>query len=290
MERAPPGCAGAMGGLAVNAAPSGMGVIPVPADLPTDLRGRIAFVCASTEKAVATRDRLMATYGNALPDAAAVVVALGGDGCMLEAQHRVLGRNLPVYGMNFGSVGFLMNEFGEDDLLQRLAVAQPTTVHPLRMRAVREDGSVVEALAINEVSLLRESRQAAKIRITVDNRVRLAELSCDGVLIATPAGSTAYNLSAHGPIVPLGANLLPLTPISAFRPRRWRGALLPGEARVTFDVLDPVKRPVSAVADYTEVRDARRVDVYEDREVRLTMLFDPDHGLSERIIAEQFTV
>ena len=274
----------------MSAAVGGAGLVPEPANLPADLRGRIAFVCAGTDKALAALDRFTALYGNAAPETAAVIVALGGDGCMLEAQHRVLGRNLPVYGMNFGSVGFLMNEFGADDLLQRLAAAQAATVHPLRMRASRADGSVMEGLAINEVSLLRESRQVAKIRITVDDRVRLAELSCDGVLVSTPAGSTAYNLSAHGPIVPLGANLLPLTPISAFRPRRWRGALLPGEARVVFDVLEPAKRPVSAVADYTEVRDARRVEVHEDREVRLTMLFDPDHGLSERIIAEQFTV
>jgi NAD+ kinase len=209
---------------------------------------------------------------------------------MLETQHRLLGRNLPVYGMNCGSVGFLMNDFREDGLSERLAAAQAAMVHPLRMRAFTGAAEPTEALAINEVSLLRETRQAAKIRIIIDGKLRLTELICDGILVSTPAGSTAYNLSAHGPIVPLGANLLPLTPISAFRPRRWRGALLPGEAEVVFEVLEADKRPVSATADYTEVRDVRRVEVREDRSVSLTMLFDPDHGLSERIIAEQFTV
>lgn len=250
---------------------------------------RIAFLAAATEVARAAQDRLAAQYGAAPLDRAEIVVALGGDGMMLETQHKLLGRNLPVYGMNCGSVGFLMNDYREDDLPARLAAAQAATLHPLRMRAHAGRAAVEEALAINEVSLLRETRQAAKIRILVDGKERLAELICDGVLVSTPAGSTAYNLSAHGPIVPLGANLLPLTPISAFRPRRWRGALLPAEAEVVFEVLEPEKRPVSATADYTEVRDVRRVEVREDRSVRLTMLFDPDHGLSERIIAEQFT-
>jgi NAD+ kinase len=209
---------------------------------------------------------------------------------MLETQHRLLGRNLPVYGMNCGSVGFLMNDFREDDLPRRLAEAQAAELHPLRMITTGADGTAAQALAINEVSLLRETRQAAKIRILVDGKERLPELICDGIIVATPAGSTAYNLSAHGPIVPLGANLLPLTPISAFRPRRWRGALLPSDAEVVFEILEAGKRPVAAVADYTEVRDVRRVEVREDRGVSLTMLFDPDHGLSERIIAEQFTV
>ncbi|HEV7268482.1 MAG TPA: NAD kinase [Falsiroseomonas sp.] len=254
------------------------------------LAGHIAIVAAPTDQASAALARLVARYGNATLDNAHVVVALGGDGLMLETQHRLLGRNLPVYGMNCGSVGFLMNDFSDDSLADRLALAQAATLHPLRMRAFIGAGEPVEALAINEVSLLRETRQAAKIRILVDGKQRLSELICDGILVSTPAGSTAYNLSAHGPIVPLGANLLPLTPISAFRPRRWRGALLPAEARVVFEVLEPEKRPVAAVADYTEVRDVRRVEVWEDRQVALTMLFDPDHGLSERIIAEQFTV
>jgi NAD+ kinase len=192
--------------------------------------------------------------------------------------------------MNRGSVGFLLNDYREDDLPARLAAAQTAIVHPLRMVALRDNAPSVEALAINEVSLLRESRQAAKIRILVDDKARLPELICDGILVSTPAGSTAYNLSAHGPIVPLSANLLPLTPISAFRPRRWRGALLPSDATVVFDILEPDKRPVAAVADYTEVRDVTRVEVREARDVSLTLMFDPDHGLSERIIAEQFTV
>ncbi len=254
------------------------------------LAGRIALVAAPTDQAAEALARLEAAYGNAALDDARIVVALGGDGLMLETQHRMLGRNLPVYGMNCGSVGFLMNDFRLDGLMERLAAAQAASLHPLHMRAYVGDGPPVEALAINEVSLLRETRQAAKIRIQVDGKERLSELICDGVLVSTPAGSTAYNLSAHGPIIPLGANLLPLTPISAFRPRRWRGALLPAEAEVVFDVLEPAKRPVAAVADYTEVRDVRRVEVRENRSVTLTMLFDPDHGLSERIIAEQFTV
>jgi NAD+ kinase len=255
-----------------------------------DLAGRIAFLSSTAEPALTARARLVARYGDIPPESAAVVVALGGDGCMLETQHRLLGRNIPVYGMNRGSVGFLMNEYREDALVRRLAEAQAAVLHPLRMRAIGPGGRTMEALAINEVSLLRETRQAAKIRILVDGKERLAELICDGILVSTPAGSTAYNLSAHGPIVPLGANLLPMTPISAFRPRRWRGALLPSEAEVVFDILEAEKRPVAAVADYTEVRDVRRVEVREDRGVALTMLFDPDHGLSERIIAEQFTV
>ncbi|MBO1075973.1 NAD kinase [Roseomonas marmotae] len=259
-------------------------------DLPADLHGRIAFLAAPTEVAMAARERLAARHGDPQPEEAAVIVALGGDGFMLETQHRFLGRNPPIYGMNCGSVGFLMNAFREEELPQRLAAAQSATLFPLRMRTVAGDGERREALAINEVSLLRETRQAAKIRILVDGKERLPELICDGILVSTPAGSTAYNLSAHGPIVPLGANLLPMTPISAFRPRRWRGALLPGEAVVMFEILEFEKRPVAAVADYVEVRDVRSVEVREDRSSRLTLLFDPDHGLSERIIAEQFTV
>jgi NAD+ kinase len=259
-------------------------------DLPADLHGRIAFLAAPTDVACEAKDRLIAMHGDAPLHEAVVIVALGGDGFMLETQHRLLGRNLPTYGMNCGSIGFLMNEFHEEDLPQRLAAAQSAVLHPLRMRALDTNGVMHEALAINEVSLLRETRQAAKIRILVDDRERLPELIGDGILISTPAGSTAYNLSAHGPIVPLGTNLLPMTPIAAFRPRRWRGALLPADAVVVFEVLEHVKRPVAAVADYVEVRDVRSVEVREDRNMRLTLLFDPDHGLSERIIAEQFTV
>jgi len=250
----------------------------------------IAFIASRTDRARMAQERLARRYDGVAPEEAQIIVALGGDGFMLETLHRFLGRGIAVYGMNRGSVGFLLNDYVEDDLPERLAQAQAAALHPLRMQAEIAEGPAIEALAINEVSLLRETRQAAKIRITVDGKVRIAELICDGILLSTPAGSTAYNLSAHGPIVPLGANLLPLTPISAFRPRRWRGALLPTDARVVFEVQDPAKRPVAAVADYTEVRDVRRVTVWEDREVTLTLLFDPDHNLSERIIAEQFTV
>jgi len=251
---------------------------------------RLAILAAQNEAARAAQEALAARYGAAPPERAEVVIALGGDGFMLETLHRFLGRGIPVYGMNRGSVGFLMNDYREEDLPARIAAAQAATLHPLRMRAEANGRDPVEALAINEVSLLRESRQIAKIRILVDGKERLRELMCDGILVSTPAGSTAYNLSAHGPIVPLGANLLPLTPISAFRPRRWRGALLPSDAEVVFEILERDKRPVAAVADYTEVRDVRRVEVREARDISLTLLFDPDHGLSERIIAEQFTV
>ena len=252
----------------------------------------VAFAAAATRLAQDARDRLVAQYGDCSAQDADVIVALGGDGFLLETLHDLLGsgRTTPVYGMNCGSVGFLMNPFSEEDLAGRLGRAQAATLHPLRMHAVTRGGAVEEALAFNEVSLLRQIRQVAKVRITVDGHVRLAELACDGVLVSTPAGSTAYNLSAHGPIVPLSANLLPLTPISPFRPRRWRGALLPSSAEVVFEVLEPDKRPVAAVADFTEVRDVAVVAVSEDRSVATQILFNPDQELSERIIAEQFTV
>jgi len=253
-------------------------------------QGHIAFLAGDTKLAQDSRARLVARYGDCPAEHADVAVSLGGDGFMLETLHRFLGGLTPVYGMNCGSVGFLMNRFDEDDLPARLGRAQLAELHPLRMRAATTHGETIEALALNEVALLRQLRQAAKIRITVDGRVRLAELACDGVLVSTPAGSTAYNLSAHGPIVPLSANLLPLTPISAFRPRRWRGALLPSTAEVLFEVLEHDKRPVAAVADFTEVRDVLSVHVREDRALAAQVLFDPDQGLSERIIAEQFTV
>ncbi|MBS0640802.1 MAG: NAD kinase [Proteobacteria bacterium] len=254
------------------------------------MAGQIAFLAAPTPVAAEAHTRLATRYGNADLSSAAVVVALGGDGFMLETIHLVLPLKIPVYGMNRGSVGFLMNTYNEDDLPERLSHSQAAELHPLRMHAVTATGAVEEALAFNEVSLWRQLRQASKIRISIDGRVRLEELSCDGIIIATPAGSTAYNLSAHGPIVPLSANLLPLTPISAFRPRRWRGALLPSSADVLFEVLETEKRPTAAVADFTEVRDVVSVAVSEDRSVCVTVLFDPDQGLSERIIAEQFTV
>jgi NAD+ kinase len=251
---------------------------------------RVSFLAAPTELAQEARARLVARHGDCPPEKATAIVALGGDGFMLETLHRMLGRDIPVYGMNCGSVGFLMNSFNEESLPQRIARAKPAVLHPLRMRVVDARGAVTEALAFNDVSLLRQLRQGAKIRITIDGRVRLPELMCDGVLVSTPAGSTAYNLSAHGPIVPLSANLLPLTPISAFRPRRWRGALLPSTAEVLFEVLEHEKRPVAAVADFTEVRDVVSVAVKLDRTIRATILFDPDRALSERILAEQFTV
>ena len=251
---------------------------------------KIAFVAARTEIAEAAKARLMALYGDCSMKDAAVIVALGGDGVMLECLHKVLGTDRPVYGMNCGSVGFMMNEFMEGELPARIARAYPSILHPLRMHAITASGVVEEAMALNEVSLLRQLRQAAKIRIHVDHTVRLEELICDGILISTPAGSTAYNLSAYGPIIPLTANLLPLTPISAFRPRRWRGALLPATADVLFEILEADKRPVAAVADFTEVRDVVSVAVSEDRTMGVTVLFDPDRALSERIITEQFTV
>ncbi len=248
----------------------------------------IAFVAAETATAQSALKRLRKRYGNSPPETADVIVTLGGDGTMLETLHRYLDREVPFYGMNRGTVGFLLNEFSETKLRERLARATPVRLHPLRMTARTIAGGASEAIAINEVSLLRESRQAAKLRIRIDSRVRMSELVCDGVVIATPAGSTAYNLSAHGPIVPLGTGLLALTPISAFRPRRWRGALLPASAQVTIQILEPAKRPVSAVADYTEVRDVREVRVREAKDIRLTILFDPEHNLEERILNEQF--
>ncbi|WP_421731682.1 NAD kinase [Brevundimonas sp.] len=231
----------------------------------------------------------MQRYGSVPPSEAEVIVALGGDGFMLETLHAHLDRRTPVYGMNRGSVGFLMNDFEEDDLVERIAGAGRAIIHPLQMDAWTEAGEVVSGLAINEVSLLRQTRQSAKLRISVDGKVRLEDLSCDGCMVATPAGSTAYNLSAHGPIIPLDARVLALTPISAFRPRRWRGALLSHEAKVTFEVLEPDKRPVSAVADGLEVRSVARVEVRERRDVGLTMLFEAGRSFEERVLSEQFS-
>lgn len=250
---------------------------------------KIAFLAASTDVARVCWDNLIRHYGNVPLHEAHVAVCLGGDGFLLESMHRVLDLDIPAYGLNCGSVGFLMNPVSEMDLPERLSRAQETQLHPLRMVAHDHAGGVHEALAFNDVFLFRQTRQAAKIRIEVDGRVRLQELICDGVIVATPAGSTAYNLSAHGPIVPLTANILPLTPISAFRPRRWRGALLPSNAAVHFTLLESEKRPAAAVADFTEVRHVTSVSVKEDKSLRTTLLFDPDHGLSERIIAEQFS-
>lgn len=249
---------------------------------------KIAFVATDMPEAEAARKALSKRYGDTAPEKADVIVALGGDGLMLQTMHRHMQHRVPIYGMNRGSVGFLMNEYHDDTLKERLAAAECATLHPLHMKATLADGTIEEALAINEVSLLRETHQAAKIRISIDGKTRMEELICDGVLVATPAGSTAYNLSAQGPIVPLDAALLALTPISAFRPRRWRGALLSHRAHVRFEILESAKRPVSAVADHTEFRNIRDVEVEEDGSIDLLMLFDPDHGLDERIITEQF--
>ena len=248
----------------------------------------VTFAAAENEPAQEARARLTGRYGNADPESADVIVAIGGDGTMLQTLHRHMHRHIPIFGMNLGSVGFLMNRYDEENLLRRLTAARPAVLHPLLMEARRANGELHKALAINEVSLLRQEHQTAKIRIIIDGTVRLDELFCDGVLVATPAGSTAYNLSAHGPIIPLGSPILALTPISAFRPRRWRGALLPHTAEVTFEVLEHDKRPVSAVADYTEVRDVAEVRVREDRSISHTLLFDPDQSLGERILKEQF--
>ncbi|HSS13132.1 MAG TPA: NAD kinase [Rhizomicrobium sp.] len=227
-------------------------------------------------------------YGESGPEGAEIVVALGGDGFMLQTLHAFTASGKPIYGMNKGTVGFLMNEFHEADLLEKLAAAEKAVIHPLKMTA-HTANRAVEARAFNEVSLLRQTRQAAKIRILVDGKPRISELICDGVLVSTPAGSTAYNLSAHGPILPIDADLLALTPISAFRPRRWRGALLPHRAQVRFEILESGKRPVSAVADDFEVRDVTAVDVVEDRAIAMTLLYDAGHNLDERILAEQFS-
>ncbi len=234
------------------------------------------------------RDRLIASHGQSPVEQADVIVALGGDGLMLSTLHATEGLAIPVYGMNRGTVGFLMNAYAEDRLVARLAAAEEAVLNPLRMRARQADGSVVEALAINEVSILRAGPQAAKLRILVDGRERLAELVADGALVSTPAGSTAYNYSAHGPILPIRAEILALTPMAAFRPRRWRGALLPKSARVTFEVMEADKRPVSAVADSTEVRDTVRIEIASASDVAHHLLFDPGHGLEERLIREQF--
>lgn len=250
---------------------------------------RLAFAAADRPEAEAARRALIERYGDASAEEADVIVALGGDGFMLETLHDALEIKKPIFGMNRGSVGFLMNDYTEDGLVERIEAASPTVIHPLSMRAVTLSGEEQLGLAINEVSLLRQTRQSAKLSIAVDGRVRLPELICDGVMVATPAGSTAYNLSAHGPVIPLGAGILALTPISAFRPRRWRGALLPQTASVTFEVLEADKRPVSAVADDLEVRHVARVEVSERRDLALTMLFDADRSYEERVLAEQFS-
>ena len=249
---------------------------------------RIVFVAADTPEARSARDKLVSIYGQSAEDAADVIVALGGDGLMLQTLRKHLRSNVPIYGMNLGTIGFLMNEYREDDLLARISKAEASRIHPLTMSARDRHGGLHKDIAFNEVSLFRQTYQAGKLRISIDGTVRMEELICDGILVATPAGSTAYNLSAHGPILPINAPLLALTPISPFRPRRWRGALLPRNAHIRFDVLDPDKRPMSAVADHAEFRDVVQVDVAENRSLEHIMLFDPGHNLDERILSEQF--
>lgn len=256
------------------------------ADKPT------AVVASPTEAAQAAEDLLRRRYQFVSTAEAEQIIAIGGDGFLLQTLHEMLdrGRLCPVFGMNRGTVGFLMNDWRLDGLRERVNGAKLFSVAPLRMTAVTVSGETIESPAINEVSLLRETRQSAWIEVSVNGRVVLPELVCDGILVATPAGSTAYNLSAQGPILPLASRLVALTPISPFRPRRWRGALIPDELKIGFRVLDPIKRPVSAVADQREVRDVSTVEILVDREKALSLLFDPEHALDERIATEQFAV
>ena len=249
---------------------------------------RIAFVAGPAPEAQRALAELTAAHGNCTPQDADVIVALGGDGLMLQTLHDNMHSNRPIYGMHRGTVGFLMNEFSPDGLRERLEAAQVTVINPLLMRATDVAGEVHVHHAINEVALFRQTHQAARLRILIDGRERMAELIADGVMVATPAGSTAYNLSAQGPILPINAALLALTPICPFRPRRWRGALLPDSARVAIDVLEYAKRPVAAVADHDEARNVTRVEVASDKSIAMRMLFDPGHGLEERILREQF--
>jgi NAD+ kinase len=249
---------------------------------------RIAFVAGPSVEAQVAQEQLSQLYGNLDPNDADIIVALGGDGLMLKTLHDHMRTGKPIYGMHRGTVGFLMNEFSAVDLHSRLAASRETVIHPLLMRATDVQGKVHIHHAINEVALFRQTHQAARLRILIDERERMAELIADGIMVATPAGSTAYNLSAQGPILPINAALLALTPISAFRPRRWRGALLPNTAFVVFEVLEGDKRPVAAVADHDEARDVRRVEILSDKTISMRMLFDPGHSLEERILSEQF--
>lgn len=252
------------------------------------MRATIAFLASNAPSAKAAQTALVRRYGTHPEDRADVIVALGGDGFMLHTLHRTQGLDVPVYGMNRGTVGFLMNEYSEADLMERLEAAGEEMINPLSMRAESSDGRRHRALAINEVSLLRAGPQAAQLKITVDGHVRLEELSCDGALLCTPAGSTAYNYSAHGPILPIGSDVLALTAVAAFRPRRWRGALLPKAATVRFDICEPEKRPVMATADSNSVANVLWVEIRSEPSIGHRILFDPGHGLEERLLREQF--
>jgi NAD+ kinase len=246
------------------------------------------FIASDAPEAKLAQKALSKRYGNAKPSAARYIVALGGDGLMLQTLHKFGHAGKPIYGMNRGSVGFLMNDYTEDDLPDRLDRAEVTVIHPLRLIARDRQNRKHRAIAYNEVSMLRQTYQAAKLSIAIDGKERLKELIADGLLVSTPAGSTAYNLSAHGPILPINSRLLALTPLSAFRPRRWRGAILPHDATVSITVLEPEKRPVAAVADHTEFRDVVKVDIAEDSSISATLLFDQGNNLSERVLSEQF--
>jgi NAD+ kinase len=246
------------------------------------------FLASSNNEAIEQKKALEEQYGINSLDNADVIVVLGGDGFMLEAIKSHMSHNLPLFGLNYGSIGFLMNASNKDDLIKRINLSQSIVIAPLSMKVKSYDGNSHEAIAINEVSLLRETHQASKIKISIDDKVRLDELICDGILISTPSGSTAYNLSAHGPILPINADVLALTPISAFRPRRWKGAILNNRSEVRFEVIDGKKRPVSAVADSTEFRDIESVTVKQDNENSIQLLFDEQHSFEERILNEQF--
>lgn len=254
----------------------------------------IAILADASEKAQEAKNVLVERYGfinpKLKPEKADLVIALGGDGFMLHTMHRLIGHDVPIFGMNRGSVGFLMNKYSKLKLEERLKNTRTAILHPLEMRAIKSDGTEVVELAINEVSLLREKAQAAHIRVIVNDQVQLEKMVCDGVMVSTPAGSTAYNLSANGPVIPLNTNILALTPISPFRPRRWKGALLPSDKVISFEVVNPKKRPVSAVADFHEIRDVREVHVVEDKSLHIKLLFDANSTLQDRIIKEQFVL
>ena len=250
---------------------------------------KICFVATKDSEANQEVDKLKKIYGDVHIDFAEVIVALGGDGFMLQTLHNTQNLNLPVYGMNYGTVGFLMNEFSNMNLLKRLEIAEEAIINPLRMKAHCKDGVIETGLAINEVSLLRSSSQAAKLKIKIDGKERMKELVCDGALVSTPAGSTAYNYSAHGPILPINGNILALTAVAPYRPRRWRGAVLASGATIDFEIIDPKKRPVSAVADSVEVQNVLKVEIKSEKAINHRLLFDPGRGLEERLISEQFS-